>query len=78
MIYTHERYNGLATYVTENGLSWEEDNAASAVNDTQRQSYISDHVDAVGKAIQFGCNVKGYFVWSLQDNLEWNSGSVKY
>ena len=45
-----------------------------AVNDTMRQSYLHDHIDAVGQALEAGCDVKGYFVWSFQDNLEWASG----
>jgi len=74
LIYTHENYNGIATYVTENGLAWYEENAVAAVNDVERQQYLHDHIDAVGNALQAGCNVKGYFVWSFQDNLEWASG----
>ena len=59
-------YNGIATYVTENGLAWYEENAVAAVNDVERQQYLHDHIDAVGNALQAGCNVKGYFVWSFQ------------
>ena len=70
MIYRYQ----LPTYVTENGLAWQEDNVTVAVNDLTRQQYLHDHIQAVGDAIQAGCDVKGYFVWSLQDNLEWASG----
>ena len=59
-------YNGIATYITENGLAWYAESAAAAVNDVERQQYIHDHIDAVGNALQAGCNVKGYFVWSFQ------------
>lgn len=45
-----------------------------AVNDTMRQQYLHDHIDAVGQALQQGADVRGYFIWSFQDNLEWNSG----
>jgi beta-glucosidase len=61
-------------YVTENGLAWKEDNVTVAVQDVQRQQYLHDHIEAVGDALVAGADVKGYFVWSLQDNLEWASG----
>jgi beta-glucosidase/6-phospho-beta-glucosidase/beta-galactosidase len=73
LIYTHERY-ALPTYVTENGLAWREDNVTVAVNDVQRQQYLFDHITAVGDALVAGCDIRGYFVWSFQDNLEWASG----
>ena len=60
------RYKNLPSYVTENGLAWQEDTVLEAVNDTMRQQYLHDHIDAVGQALQAGCDVKGYFIWSFQ------------
>jgi beta-glucosidase len=41
-----------------------------AVNDTYRIKYFEDHLNAVGQAIRSdGAVVKGYFAWSLLDNL---------
>lgn len=60
------RYKNIPSYVTENGLAWQEDTVEQAVNDTMRQQYLHDHIDAVGQALQAGCDVKGYFVWSFQ------------
>lgn len=74
ILYTQDRYNGLESWVTENGLAWQEDNVTVAVNDVQRQQYLHDHIQAVGEALEKGANIKGYFVWSFQDNLEWASG----
>ena len=74
LLYTAEHYPGLPIYVTENGLAWQEDNATAAVQDTQRQSYIHDHVQAVGDALRAGAPVRGYMHWSFQDNFEWGSG----
>lgn len=47
-------------------MAWEEANAEVAVQDVERQSYLHDHIEAVGQAIELGCDVKGYFVWSFQ------------
>ncbi len=60
--------------MTENGLAWREDNVTVAVHDTMRQQYLHDHISAVGDALAEGAQVRGYFVWSFQDNLEWASG----
>ncbi|MEO6851238.1 MAG: family 1 glycosylhydrolase, partial [Mucilaginibacter sp.] len=36
--------------------------------------YIRANLDYVLKAKQEGCNVNGYFVWTLTDNFEWAEG----
>ena len=69
---------GKPIYITENGCPCPGEDRMSckeAVNDTYRVNYFKDHLDAVGKAICFdGTVVKGYFAWSLLDNLgKWNS-----
>lgn len=74
LIYTKDTYANIPSYITENGLAWEEDNVTVAVKDSQRQQYLHDHIQAVGEALHTGCNVKGYYVWSFQDNLEWSAG----
>jgi beta-glucosidase len=53
-------------YITENGLA--------DMRDTKRAKFIKDHLFWVSKAIQEGIGVKGYFCWSLLDNLEWDKG----
>lgn len=73
LLYTAERYPSLPQHVTENGLAWQE-TEEEARNDRTRQQYLHDHIDAVGEAVQRGADVRSYFIWSLQDNLEWNSG----
>ena len=39
-----------------------------------RIAYLERHVAAVGRAIEQGAPVDGYFVWSLLDNFEWAFG----
>ncbi|MFD6100299.1 GH1 family beta-glucosidase [Nocardiopsis flavescens] len=70
------RYPGLPPiYITENG-SAEEDrpDEDGRVRDTDRISYLHDHLTALGAAIDAGVDVRGYFVWSLLDNFEWAYG----
>ena len=40
-----------------------------------RHRGVSD--TAVHKAIRTGCDIRGYMVWSLLDNLEWSLGYSK-
>lgn len=65
-------------YITENGAAYDDEPAADgSVHDTERTGYILDHIDAVGRAVAAGVDVRGYFVWSLLDNYEWSWGYGK-
>jgi len=65
-------------YITENGAAYDDVVAEDGrVHDTDREAYILAHIDAVGRAIDEGADVRGYFVWSLLDNFEWAWGYAK-
>jgi beta-glucosidase len=69
---------GVRLYVTENGAAYDGDVVTDgAVHDPERTQYILAHVDAIGRAIDDGADVRGYFVWSLLDNFEWAWGYEK-
>ena len=61
----HRRY-GLPIYITENGRAH--------VDDHERTRFLRDHLAVVGKAIEEGIPVEGFFYWSLLDNQEWANG----
>ena len=61
-------------YVTENGASYPDVVEDGAVNDDQRASYLRRYIGQVGRAIQEGADVRGYYAWSLLDNFEWTFG----
>lgn len=64
-----------AIYITENGTAVTDGvDADNRVRDSRRIQYLQDYIVAVHQAIQNGVPVKGYFVWSLMDNFEWNRG----
>lgn len=68
-------YGPIPILVTENGLPLADyADPDGAVDDPERISYLSEHLGAVHEAITAGADVRGYFVWSLLDNLEWSSG----
>jgi len=56
----------LPIYVTENGIA--------DADDSRRQLYIARYLYAMSRAIRKGCDVRGYFYWSLMDNFEWAEG----
>jgi len=70
--------NMPALYITENGASYTDTvTGAGTIEDTEREEYILNHLDAVARAIADGVDVRGYFVWSLLDNFEWAWGYAK-
>jgi beta-glucosidase len=64
-------------FITENGAAYEDTVAADAVDDPERLDYVRGHIEAVGAAIEQGVDMRGYFVWSLLDNFEWELGYGK-
>jgi beta-glucosidase len=74
-----ERYGSVPLYVTENGAALPEPAQAPAggVDDPLRVAYLREHLQAVRDALAAGCDVRGYFAWSLLDNLEWAHGYSK-
>ena len=71
-------YAPPAIYVTENGAAFGDIRGHDGrVHDPERTAYIESYLGAVGRAIEDGAPVKGYFVWSLLDNFEWAEGYSK-
>jgi len=78
LLWVRERYGAIPLYVTENGAAFKDAVAPDGtVNDTPRVDYLRAHLNAVRAAIAAGVDVRGYFVWSLLDNLEWAHGYTK-
>ncbi|XP_041985165.1 myrosinase 1-like [Aricia agestis] len=64
-----ELYNNPAVYITENGWS-----TAGGLDDDDRVHYLRSYLDALLDAVDDGCNVRAYSVWSMIDNFEWLQG----
>jgi beta-glucosidase len=64
--------------ITENGSSWhdvvEPGPDGPAIHDVERISYLDAHLRAVVAARAAGVDVRGYFHWTLLDNVEWAEG----
>lgn len=72
-----KRYGHPELYVSENGTSFEDRLADGKVDDTRRKAYYKEYIKECHKAIAEGVDLKGYFIWSLLDDFEWNLGYSK-
>ncbi|GAV87772.1 Glyco_hydro_1 domain-containing protein [Cephalotus follicularis] len=76
--YVKDKYGNPPVIITENGM----DDLNSpfmeldkTLQDDKRIRYHRDYLSNLSAAIwQDDCDVRGYFVWSLLDNWEWNAG----
>jgi beta-glucosidase len=64
-------------YITENGMANPDQPIEGVVADTGRIAFVQEHLAALKAAMDAGVDVQGYFLWSLLDNFEWNSGYAK-
>ncbi|CAL4160093.1 unnamed protein product [Meganyctiphanes norvegica] len=66
-----KEYGDVDIYITENGFSDRQGN----IDDLQRIYYYKHYLNQMLKAIVLdGVSVKGYYAWSLMDNMEWAMG----
>ncbi len=67
-----------AVYITENGCAADDTLTAERnIFDTDRVMFLHHHFIAAHRALSEGWPLKGYFVWSLLDNFEWEHGYSK-
>jgi len=79
LTWVRRRYGSIPLYVTENGAAFYDPPVAPEplLHDPLRVAYLEAHLGAVRRAIADGVDVRGYFAWSLLDNLEWAHGFRK-
>jgi beta-glucosidase len=79
LVWVKERYGNPPIYITENGAAFFDPPTLDGdhLADPLRVDYLRKHIRAVHAAIERGVDVRGYFVWSLLDNLEWSLGYTK-
>lgn len=62
-------------YITENGISLNDIvNVDGEVEDYDRIDYMKRYLNALSRAIDEGLDCRGYYYWSLMDNMEWAAG----
>ena len=68
-------YGNPDIHITENGAAFDDVvEADGAVRDPLRIAYLGAHLQAARQALREGVKLRGYFVWSLLDNFEWEQG----
>ncbi|MFL7812310.1 MAG: GH1 family beta-glucosidase [Anaerolineales bacterium] len=71
----HENYGQPKIILTENGCAaLDQPDTNGYVDDLERIRFLRAHIIALHEAIQEGAQVKGYYVWSILDNFEWERG----
>lgn len=74
---TQERLPNVPLYITENGGAFPDPVLNGVIDDQDRVNYYASHLDAALTARENGVDLRGYFAWSLLDNLEWAEGWTK-
>ncbi len=79
LLWVRERYGPIPIYVTENGAAFYDPPSPvrGRIEDPLRIEYLRAHLLAAHAALEAGVDLRGYFVWSLLDNLEWASGFTR-
>ncbi|MDE2369545.1 MAG: beta-glucosidase [Burkholderiales bacterium] len=79
LLWVKRQYGDIPQYVTENGAAFFDPPQAfhGRINDPLRVDYYRAHLRAIHDAMAQGVDLRGYFAWSLMDNLEWSLGYSK-
>ena len=77
LVDTSQRLPGIPLYVTENGAAFDDVVSEDGIHDNNRIDYYASHISAALDALELGVDLRGYFAWSLFDNLEWAEGWTK-
>ncbi|MFV8313456.1 glycoside hydrolase family 1 protein [Aerococcus urinaeequi] len=75
LINVRDHYGNIPCFISENGMGVEGEakfkNADGMIEDDYRIDFLKGHLTYVHQAIEKGCNVKGYHLWTCMDNWSW-------
>jgi beta-glucosidase len=75
LVRLNSHYDCPPVVITENGAAYRDlPDRTGEVADPERIAYVESHLRAALAAIGEGAPLRGYFLWSLLDNLEWAWG----
>ncbi|MDO9465185.1 MAG: GH1 family beta-glucosidase [bacterium] len=68
-------YKNPVILVTENGVALDDKiEPDGSINDPVRIDFLKRHIEELKNTISGGVDVRGYFVWTLMDTIEWELG----
>ena len=76
MMNLKENYGNIESFVSENGMGVQDEHRFlqdGEIQDDYRIEFISEHLKWLHKAIEEGCNAKGYHMWTFMDNWSWSN-----
>ncbi|EMT39485.1 Beta-glucosidase/6-phospho-beta- glucosidase/beta- galactosidase [Thermoanaerobacter thermohydrosulfuricus WC1] len=71
LINLRDNYGNIECFISENGIGVEGEERFikdGIIQDDYRIEFIKEHLKWLHKAIEEGCNVKGYHLWTFMDN----------
>jgi len=74
MINLRDHYGNIESFVSENGMGVQNEERFmqdGIIQDDYRIEFFKGHLKWLHQAIQEGCRVKGYHVWTFMDNWSW-------
>lgn len=74
LMHIKNEYGNPPVIITENGAAFTDMVEDGRVHDTLRVDFFKGYMAEAARAANDGLNLKGYFLWSLTDNFEWNLG----
>ncbi len=76
MVNLKENYRNIESFVSENGMGVQNEERFlddGYIQDDYRIDFIKEHLKWLHKAIEEGCNAKGYHLWTFMDNWSWSN-----
>src|SRR5699024_11744522 len=74
MVNLKENYCNIESVISENGKDVQNEERFiedGEIQDDYRIEFIKEHLKWLHRAIEEGCNVKGYHLWTFVDNWSW-------
>jgi beta-glucosidase len=74
LMHIKNEYGNPPTYITENGAAFSDRVEDGCVHDELRRAFLEGYLSEASRALQDGLDLRGYLIWSLTDNFEWDLG----
>jgi 6-phospho-beta-glucosidase len=74
MINLRDNYDNIDCFISENGMGVQNEERFikdGRIEDDYRINFIHGHLTWLHRAIEEGCHVKGYHLWTFMDNWSW-------